>query len=137
MRDRQFPRHHAIVTPHPHRRPPSGREGPPRLKPFAASLLEDVAAVTGGTPDAELLDLLEAALAQLPSAERAAVMTAYGYGEGSQAVAADLGIAEADAEALTRNALQLLRGALGDAESDETPLYPRLGRSKRSTRPPE
>jgi DNA-directed RNA polymerase specialized sigma24 family protein len=104
---------------------------------MAASLLEDVAAVPGGTPDAELLDLLEDALAQLPSAERAAVMTAYGYGEGSEAVAADLGIAEVDAEALTRNALQLLRGALAEAEQDETPRYPRVGRRKRSTKPPE
>ncbi len=125
-----------MVTPHPHRRPPSGREGPPRLKPLAASLLEDVAAVPGGTPDAELLDLLEDALAQLPSAERAAVMTAYGYAEGSEAVAADLGIAEADAEALTRNALQLLRGALADAEPDETTRYPRLGGRKPSPKPP-
>jgi DNA-directed RNA polymerase specialized sigma24 family protein len=82
--------------------------------------------VKAGTPDSELLDRLEDALARLPSAERAAVMTAYGYGEGAEAVAADLGLADVDAEALSRNALQLLRGALADAEPDERTRYPRL-----------
>ncbi len=99
---------------------------PPRLRPLAAALLEDVAAAQPGTPDSELLDWLEDALAQLPSAERAAVMTAYGYGEGSGAVAADLGLNELEAEALSRNALQLLRGALSEAEPDERSPFPRL-----------
>jgi DNA-directed RNA polymerase specialized sigma24 family protein len=121
-----------MVTPHPHRRPPSGRVGPPRLKPMAAALIEDVAGVAAGTPDSELLDKLEDALAQLPSAERAAVMTAYGYAEGSEAVAQDLGLETEDAEALSRNALQLLRGALADAEPDETTRYPQLARRKSS-----
>ena len=98
----------------------------PRLRPLAAALLEDVAATQPGTPDSELLDWLEDALAQLPSAERAAVMTAYGYGEGSAAVAADLGLDEHEAEALSRNALQLLRGALSEAEPDERGRYPQL-----------
>ena len=120
------------MTPHPHRRPPSSRQGPPRLKTLAAALIEDVAAVDSGTPDAELLDWLEDALSQLPAPERAAVMTAYGYGEGSEAVAADLGLDHLDAEALSRNALQLLRGALADAEPDDTTPYPRLARSARS-----
>jgi DNA-directed RNA polymerase specialized sigma24 family protein len=102
-------------------------------------LLEDVAAVDAGTPDAELLDRLEGALAQLPSAERAAVMTAYGYGEGPQAIGADLGLDEQDAEALSRNALQLLRAALADAEPDHRERYPRLAdRNKRkSTKAPD
>ena len=125
------------MAPHPHRRPPSGREGPPRLKTLPAALIEDVAGGAPGTPDSELLDQLEDALAQLPSAERAAVMTAYGYGEGSEAVAQDLGLAPEDAEALSRNALQLLRGAIGEAEPDERTTHPRLHRRKSNPRPAE
>jgi DNA-directed RNA polymerase specialized sigma24 family protein len=102
-----------------------------------AALIEDVAGVAAGTPDSELLDWLEDALAQLPSAERAAVMTAYGYGEGAEAVAQDLGLAREDAEALSRNALQLLRGALAEAEPDESTLHPRLERRKTNHRPAE
>jgi DNA-directed RNA polymerase specialized sigma24 family protein len=123
------------VAPLPHRRASSSRQGPPRLKPLAAALIEDVAAVAPGTPDAELLDQLEDALAQLPSAERAAVMTAYGYAEGSEAVAQDLGLPAEDAEALSRNALQLLRGALAEAEPDETTRFPRLAHRKTNHRP--
>ena len=89
-------------------------------------LLEDVAATEAGTPDSVLLDRLESALAQLPSAERAAVMTTYGYDEGFEAVGADLGITDQDADALSRNALQLLRAALADAEPDERERYPRV-----------
>jgi DNA-directed RNA polymerase specialized sigma24 family protein len=102
-------------------------------------LLEDVAAVDAGTPDAVLLDWLEAALARLPSAERAAVMTTYGYGEGSEAVGADLGLTDQDAEALSRNALQLLRAALAEAEPDERTRYPKLPERDRrkSTRAPD
>jgi DNA-directed RNA polymerase specialized sigma24 family protein len=95
-----------------------------------AELLEEVAAAQPGTPDSQLLDLLEDALAQLPSAERAAVMTAYGYGEGSQAVAADLGLDAHEAEALSRNALQLLRGALAEVEPDARGRYPRHSTKK-------
>ena len=94
-------------------------------------LLEDVAAVDPGTPDSVLLDWLESALAQLPSAERAAVMTTYGYDEGSQAVGADLGLTDQEAEALSRNALQLLRAALAEAEPDERERYPRLAERNR------
>jgi DNA-directed RNA polymerase specialized sigma24 family protein len=93
-----------------------------------------VAVIEAGTPDSELLDRLEWALAQLPSAERAAVMTTYGYAEGSEAVGADLGLTNLEAEALSRNALQLLRAALADAEPDERGRYPRLAeRSRRKT----
>jgi DNA-directed RNA polymerase specialized sigma24 family protein len=100
-----------------------------------AALIEDVAGAQAGTPDSELMDWLDDALAQLPSAERAAVMTAYGYGEGSEAVAQDLGLAPEDAEALSRNALQLLRGALADAEPDERTPHPRLTHRKTKNRP--
>ena len=71
--------HHESVTSGPGRGRQPARDRPPRLRPLAAKLVEDVAAVEAGTPDSELLDRLEAALAQLPSAERAAVMTTYGY----------------------------------------------------------
>lgn len=97
-----------------------------------------MASVDAGTPDAQLLDWLEDALAQLPSAERAAVMTAYGYDEGSGAVGADLGLTDLEAEALSRNALQLLRGALADAEPDDRGRYPRLtSRSSKNIKAPE
>ena len=95
-----------------------------------AVLLDEVAATHPGTPDSELFDLLDDALAQLPSAERAAVMTAYGYGEGSAAVADDLGLDAEEAEALSRNALQLLRGALAEAEPDERGRFPRHSAKK-------
>ena len=112
-------------------RPEIGRRG---CGPLAAKLVEDVAAIEAGTPDSELLDRLEWALAQLPSAERAAVMTTYGYAEGSEAVGADLGLTNLEAEALSRNALQLLRAALADAEPDERGRYPRLAeRNRRKT----
>lgn len=119
--------------------PTEGRpERPPRLKTLAAAVIEDVAATAEGTPDAELLDRLEDALAQLPSPERAAVMTAYGYGEGAEAVANDLDLDPVDAQALSRNALQLLRGALADAEPDERGRYPRLGqRRRKNTKAPD
>ncbi len=126
-----------MVTPLPHRRPTSQRQGPPRLRSLAAALLETAPAVEPGTPDAQLLDKLEDALAQLPSAERAAVMATYGYGEGPEAVAQDMGIDSADAEALTRNALQLLRGALSDVVPDERTRYPRLKRGPRNTKAPD
>lgn len=90
-----------------------------------------MAAADAGTPDSELLDRLEGALAQLPSAERAAVMTTYGYGEGSEAVGADLGLTIQDAEALSRNALQLLRAALADTRADDRERYPRLAERNR------
>lgn len=98
-----------------------------------------MAASQEGTPDSELLDRLEDALAALPSPERAAVMTAYGYGEGAGAVAQDLGIDGAAAEALSRNALQLLRGALADTEPDDRERYPRLAsqRPRANTKAPD
>ena len=119
--------------------PAGGAARPPRLRPLAAALLESVAATQEGTPDSELLDWLEDALARLPSPERAAVMTTYGYQEGSESVAADLGIDLADAEALSRNALQLLRGALAEAEPDERGRYPRLPapRPRKNTKAPD
>ena len=117
----------------------SGSPRPPRLRALSPELLDEVAAALPGTPDSELFDLLDDALAQLPSPERAAVMTAYGYGEGADAVAADLGLDEEAAEALSRNALQLLRGALATVETDERGRYPRHStkRQRKNVRPAE
>jgi DNA-directed RNA polymerase specialized sigma24 family protein len=69
------------------------------------------------TSRAELLHRLELALAALPPAERTAVVSAHGYGEGTVGAAVELDMDGADAEALTRNALQLLRGALADLDA--------------------
>ena len=59
------------------------------------------------------------ALATLPPAERAAAVVAIGLDEGAVGVAMELGIDPEDADAVTRNALQLLRGALADIDLDE------------------
>jgi DNA-directed RNA polymerase specialized sigma24 family protein len=75
-----------------------------------------------GLSDEELVARLYEALATLPPAERAAAVVAFGLGEGAPGVAEELGLDEGDAEALTRNALQLLRGALADVDLDE-PVY--------------
>jgi DNA-directed RNA polymerase specialized sigma24 family protein len=116
----------------------SGSPRPPRLRSLPAELLDEVAATLPGTPDSELFDLLDDALAQLPSPERAAVMTAYGYGEGADAVAADLGLDHEGAEALSRNALQLLRAALAETEPDLRGRYPRHStrKQRKNVRPP-
>ena len=49
----------------------------------------------------------------------------------------ELGIATADADALTRNALQLLRGALDDVDLDDPAFFGRLERRRghRTARP--
>jgi DNA-directed RNA polymerase specialized sigma24 family protein len=71
------------------------------------------------TSRAELLHRLELALAALPPAERMAVVSAHGYGEGPVGAAVELDMDSGDAEALTRNALQLLRAALADVDADD------------------
>ena len=66
--------------------------------------------------EAELVRRLEVALAQLPSAERTAVVAAIAYTGGSVGAAMELGVEIADADAITRNGLQLLRAALDDLD---------------------
>jgi hypothetical protein len=63
--------------------------------------------------------------------ERAAAVVAFGLDEGSSGVATELGLSAEDAEALSRSALQLLRGALSDVELDECDAYARLRRRRR------
>jgi DNA-directed RNA polymerase specialized sigma24 family protein len=94
-------------------------ERPPRCRPLPSSVIEAVADATPATPRAELVHRLELALAALPPAERMAVVAAHGYGEGPVGAAVELDVETGDAEALTRNALQLLRGALADVDIDD------------------
>ena len=72
--------------------------------------------------EAELVFRLELALAQLPEAERTAVVSAIGYAGGSVGAAMELGLEVDDADALTRNGLQLLRAALSDLDAHGSPL---------------
>lgn len=94
------------------------------------------AAASDGISEAELLDRLEQALAALPAAERSAAVVAYGLAEGSAGVADELALSPDDAEALSRSALQLLRGALADVDPDEPEIHPRVARRRRHA-PPE
>jgi DNA-directed RNA polymerase specialized sigma24 family protein len=87
--------------------------------------------------DEELVARLYEALALLPDAERAAAVVAFGLGEGHTGVAVELGIDAEDADALTRNALQLLRAALGDVDLDDPVFFGRMERRRghRTARP--
>jgi DNA-directed RNA polymerase specialized sigma24 family protein len=82
----------------------------------------DAHALPDGAHEAELVLRLEQALARLPEAERTAVVAAIGYAGGSVGAAMELGLDVADADALTRNGLQLLRGALADLDAHGRPL---------------
>ena len=88
----------------------------PRCRPLPAHVVEAVAAAQPELSHPELLDRLDLALASLPPAERAAVVAAHGYDEGAVGAAMELDAEVADADALARNGLQLLRAALADVE---------------------
>ena len=109
----------------------------PRLRPIAPGTIADNVRASEGVSDEELVARLYEALADLPPAERSAAVVAFGLGEGHQGVAEELGIDAADADALTRNALQLLRGALGDIDLDDPAFFGRLERRRghRTARP--
>jgi DNA-directed RNA polymerase specialized sigma24 family protein len=85
---------------------------PPRCRPVPPSVAESVLALEVDSSEAALLHRLDVALAALPPAERAAVVAAHGYGEGPAGAAMETGHGLGDADALTRNGLQLLRAAL-------------------------
>jgi DNA-directed RNA polymerase specialized sigma24 family protein len=72
--------------------------------------------------EAELVRRLEVALAQLPDAERMAVVSAIAYAGGSVGAAMELGVEIVDADAITRSGLQLLRAALDDLDASGRPL---------------
>jgi DNA-directed RNA polymerase specialized sigma24 family protein len=94
-------------------------ERPPRRLLLPPSVIDAVIDTAPTTSRAELLHRLELALAELPPAERTAVVSAHGYDEGPVGAAVELDIDTVDADALTRNALQLLRGALADLDTDD------------------
>jgi DNA-directed RNA polymerase specialized sigma24 family protein len=117
---------------------PNDRHRTPRLRPIAPGTIADNVRASEGISDTELLARLYEALADLPPAERAAAVVAFAMGEGHQGVAAELGIDPADADALTRNALQLLRGALGDVDLNDPAFFGTLERRKgHRTAPPD
>lgn len=82
----------------------------------------DAHAAAPGSQEAELVFRLEQALAQLPDAERTAVVSAIGFAGGSVGAAMELGLEVDDADALTRGGLQLLRAALADLDPHGVPL---------------
>lgn len=86
---------------------------PPRLRPVPPELADKLGWRPGqGEP--ELVERLHRALAQLPPAERSAAVVAFGLDEGAAGVALEQALSAQDAEALTRSAVQLLRGALAE-----------------------
>lgn len=116
---------------------PNDRARAPRLRPIAPGTIADNVRATEGISDTELIARLYEALADLPPEERAAAVVAFGMGEGHEGVAAELGIDPDDADALTRNALQLLRGALDDVDLNDPAFFGTLERRKghRTARP--
>jgi DNA-directed RNA polymerase specialized sigma24 family protein len=91
-------------------------ERPPRCRPLPAHVVEAVAADEPFASHPEVLDRLDAALAALPPAERAAVVAAHGYAEGPVGAAMELEVETVDADALAQRGLELLRAALDDLE---------------------
>ena len=114
----------------------SSADRPPRLRPISPGTIADNVASPDGIDDTELVALLYEALATLPPAERAAAMIAVGLGEGAAGVAVELDLEPEDADALTRSALQLLRGALASVDLDEPAFFGRLVR-RRNTKTSE
>jgi DNA-directed RNA polymerase specialized sigma24 family protein len=100
---------------------------------LAPSSVDRVAAIENGAAEAELLERLEEALAALPADERAAAVVAIALAEGPSGVASELGMSDDDADALTRSALQLLRGAFGELELDSGEVHGRLRSRRRRT----
>lgn len=92
---------------------------PPRCRPLPPSVVAAVVDTAPATSRAELVHRLELALADLPAAERTAVIAAHAYDGGAVGAAMELEIDSADAEALTRNGIQLLRAALADVDLDD------------------
>jgi DNA-directed RNA polymerase specialized sigma24 family protein len=82
----------------------------------------DMHALQAEVHEAELVRRLEVALAALPAEERTAVVSAIAYAGGSVGAAMELGVDVADADAITRNGLQLLRAALDDLDASGQPL---------------
>ena len=89
---------------------------PPRLRMLTPHVVDAVRDPAPPHSEAAVLDRLERALAALPSAERAAVVAAVGYGEGAVGAAMEVEVDPEQAEALSQAGLRLLRAALADLE---------------------
>jgi DNA-directed RNA polymerase specialized sigma24 family protein len=86
-----------------------------RCRPLPPTVVDGRAAVSPeGAEEAELLLRLDAALRDLPDAERIAVIASYAYGEGVVGAAVELDVETVDAAALGERGLALLRTALRD-----------------------
>lgn len=96
-------------------------DGPSRVRTMPPHEVDQHGAAQG-SHEAELVHRLEQALATLPEAERTAVVSAVGFAGGSVGAAMELGLELADADALTRSGLQLLRAALADLDAHGNPL---------------
>jgi DNA-directed RNA polymerase specialized sigma24 family protein len=94
---------------------------PSRVRTMAPADV-DAHAALHDDQEAALVHRLELALKALPEAERTAVVSAIGYAGGSVGAAMELGLEVEDADALTRNGLQLLRAALADLDPHGAPL---------------
>ncbi len=92
-----------------------------RLRPLPPVVVDALARPVEGGDEAVLLARLEQALAALPDDERTAVVSAYAYAGGPVGAAVELGLEIEDADALTRNGLQLLRAALDDLDPHGAP----------------
>jgi hypothetical protein len=108
---------------------------PPRLRPLSPGTIADNVSAVEGLTDTELIGRLYEALATLPPAERAAAVVAIGLDEGPVGAAMELGMELEDADAVTRNALQLLRGALADVDIDAPAYFGRLERRRGGASP--
>jgi DNA-directed RNA polymerase specialized sigma24 family protein len=104
---------------------------PPRLRPLPREVIENSPAGGAALGEDDLAMRLREALASLPQSERTAAIVAFGLDEGTSGVADQLELSEEDADAITRNALQLLRGALADVDLDDDQIYARLARRRR------
>ena len=96
-------------------------ERPSRIRTMPPHEVDTYEAVVASR-EAALVLRLEQALATLPPAERTAVIASIGYAGGSVGAAMELGLDVGDADAVTRNGLQLLRAALSDLDAHGTPL---------------
>jgi DNA-directed RNA polymerase specialized sigma24 family protein len=87
---------------------------PPRCRPLPAHVVEAVAAATPEASHPEVLERLDAALAELPDDERAAVVAAVGYAEGPVGAAMELDVDPERGDVLARRGLARLQAALED-----------------------
>ncbi|MDP9100724.1 MAG: hypothetical protein M3N21_01035 [Actinomycetota bacterium] len=95
----------------------------PRCRSLPPGVVDGVAVpeLSDDAAEAQLMIRLHEALSALPEDERRAVVAAHGYAEGAVGAAVELGLDVDEADAVARNALQLLRGALSDLDAHGHP----------------